>query len=392
MERAVRTVDRMKLLLLADSETERRNIVGMLGNIDYIQLAGDFIDEEPIWELLQHSSADILLMGSGMNGQRYAFVEKVSAQYPHTDIIMMEDELLEVTMHNALFVGAKDVLIKPIDPEKLMNAIYRIQQLKNKQVPAPQKKIKKSERGQVYTVFSTKGGVGKTFVAINLATSLLKEPEKRVVLVDLDLDFGNAALALNLYPKFTISDIVDDIRNIDSDLIESYLIPHESGIKVLPANLQQEMNEFINAEHIRIILEALRESFDYVIVDMPARFLETILPALALADTLLVITTPEISSVRNIKALLVTLKDLNFPQSKIKIILNKADRRGEITQKDVEVTLNKKVDASIAFDYRKVVSSLNRGVPLVNEYPKNVVSKNIEKMRLRLVEGESLDV
>ena len=136
----------------------------------------------------------------------------------------------------------------------------------------------------------------------------------------------------------------------------------------------------------------MRESFDYVIVDMPARFLETILPALALADTLLVITTPEISSVRNIKALLVTLKDLNFPQSKIKIILNKAYRRGEITQKDVEVTLNKKVDASIAFDYRKVVSSLNRGVPLVNEYPKNVVSKNIEKMRLRLVEGESLDV
>ena len=148
------------------------------------------------------------------------------------------------------------------------------------------------------------------------------------MLVDLDLDFGNAALALNLYPKFTISDIVDDIRHIDSDLIESYLVPHESGIKVLPANLQQQMNEFINADHIRIIIEALRESFDYVIIDMPARFFETIMPALALADHLLVITTPEISSVRNIKALLVTLKELNFPQSKIRIILNKEDSRG----------------------------------------------------------------
>ena len=388
-------MNRMKLLLLADSETDRLNIVDTLKNIDYIQLTGDFIDEDSVWGMLERSPMDILLMGSGRGGERYAFAERVSTQYPGTGIIMMEEALLEETMHNALFAGAKDVLIKPIEPEKLMNAIYRIHQLQEKKVAlqkeTPQKKTRKSELGQVYTVFSTKGGVGKTFVSINLAASLAKSSEKRVVLVDLDLDFGNAALALNLYPKFTISDIVDDIRHIDSDLIESYLVPHESGIKVLPANIQQQMNEFINADHIRIIIEALRESFDYVIIDMPARFFETIMPALALADHLLVITTPEISSVRNIKALLVTLKDLNFPQSKIKIILNKEDSRGDIKQKDVETTLNKKVDAAIGFDYRRVLSSLNRGVPLVYEYPKNSISRNIDKMRTRMVQDEPLN-
>ena len=388
-------MNRMKLLLLADSETDRLNIVDTLKNIDYIQLAGDFIDEAPALELLGRSPMDILLMGSGRGGDRYAFAERVSTQYPGTGIIMMEEALQEETMHNALFAGAKDVLIKPIEPEKLMNAIYRIHQLQEKKVAlqqeTPQKKVRKSELGQVYTVFSTKGGVGKTFVSINLAASLAKNQEKRVVLVDLDLDFGNAALALNLYPKFTISDIVDDIRHIDSDLIESYLVPHESGIKVLPANIQQQMNEFINADHIRIIIEALRESFDYVIIDMPARFFETIMPALALADHLLVITTPEISSVRNIKALLVTLKELNFPQSKIRIILNKEDSRGDIKQKDVEATLNKKVDAAIGFDYRRVLSSLNRGVPLVYEYPKNSISRHIDKMRTRIVQDEPMN-
>lgn len=388
-------MNRMKLLLLADSETDRLNIVDTLKNIDYVQLAGDFIDEAPVLELLERSPMDVLLMGSGRGGNRYAFAEWVSSQYPGTGIIMMEESLQEETMHNALLAGAKDVLIKPIDPEKLMNAIYRIHQLQEKKVTlqqeAPQKKVRKSELGQVYTVFSTKGGVGKTFVSINLAASLAKNQEKRVVLVDLDLDFGNAALALNLYPKFTISDIVDDIRHIDSDLIESYLVPHESGIKVLPANLQQQMNEFINADHIRIIIEALRESFDYVIIDMPARFFETIMPALALADHLLVITTPEISSVRNIKSLLVTLKELNFPQSKIRIILNKEDSKGDIKQKDVEATLNKKVDAAIGFDYRRVLSSLNRGVPLVYEYPKNNISKHIDKMRTRIVQDEPMN-
>ena len=391
----MRTMNRMKLLLLADSETDRLYIVDILKNIDYVQLAGDFIDEAPVLEFLERSPMDVLLMGSGRDGNRYPFAEKVSSQYPGTGIIMMEESLQEETMHNDLLAGAQDVLIKPIEPEKLMNAIYRIHQLQEKKVmlqqEAPQKKVRKSELGQVYTVFSTKGGVGKTFVSINLAASLAKNQEKRVVLVDLDLDFGNAALALNLYPKFTISDIVDDIRHIDSDLIESYLVPHESGIKVLPANLQQQMNEFINADHIRIIIEALRESFDYIIIDMPARFFETIMPALALADHLLVITTPEISSVRNIKALLVTLKELNFPQSKIRIILNKEDSKGDIKQKDVEATLNKKVDASIGFDYRRVLSSLNRGVPLVYEYPKNNISKHIDKMRTRIVQDEPMN-
>jgi len=387
-------MNKMKLILLADTESDRQNIMGILKNIDYVNVIGDYIDEDAAWDSLERSSAEIMLLGAGVNGEGYAFAERISAIHADLGIIMLESELLEETMHNALFSGAKDVLVKPLEPEKVASAIYRIHQLSERKAALQNnnvnKKVRKRDLGQVYTVFSTKGGVGKTFVSINLAASLAKKQDARVVLLDLDLDFGNAALALNLYPKFTISDVVDDIRNIDSDLIESYLMPHESGIKVLPANLQQQMNDYMNAEHIRIILESLRESFDYIVVDMPARFVDKVMPALALADTLLVVTTPEISSVRNVKALLATLMDLNFPQSKVKIILNKEQIRGDIKQKDIELTLNKKVDAAIGFDYQKVLSSLNRGIPLVSEYPKNVVSKNIEKLCLRIVQDEPL--
>lgn len=387
-------MNKMKLMLLADTESDRQNIMAILKNIDYVNVIGDYTDEEAAWDSLERSSAEIMLLGAGVNGEGYDFAERISAIHPELGIIMLESELLEETMHNALFSGAKDVLVKPLEPEKVASAIYRIHQLSERKAAlqnnAVNKKVRKRDLGQVYTVFSTKGGVGKTFVSINLAASLAKKQDARVVLLDLDLDFGNAALALNLFPKFTISDVVDDIRNIDSDLIESYLMPHESGIKVLPANLQQQMNDYMNAEHIRIILESLRESFDYIVVDMPARFVDKVMPALALADTLLVVTTPEISSVRNVKALLATLMDLNFPQSKVKIILNKEQIRGDIKQKDIELTLNKKVDAAIGFDYQKVLSSLNRGIPLVSEYPKNVVSKNIEKLCLRIVQDEPL--
>lgn len=387
-------MNKMKILLLADTENDRQNIMEILKNIDYVNVIGDYTDVEATWDSLERSSAEIMLLGAGVNGEGYAFAEKISAIHPELGIIMLENELLEETMHNALFSGAKDVLVKPLEPEKVANAIYRIHQLSERKAAlqnnSANKKVRKRDLGQVYTVFSTKGGVGKTFVSINLAASLAKKQDARVVLLDLDLDFGNAALALNLYPKFTISDVVDDIRNIDSDLIESYLMPHESGIKVLPANLQQQMNDYMNAEHIRIILESLRESFDYIVVDMPARFVDKVMPALALADTLLVVTTPEISSVRNVKALLATLMDLNFPQSKVKIILNKEQIRGDIKLKDIEVTLNKKVDAAIGFDYQKVLSSLNRGIPLVSEYPKHSVSKNIEKLCIRIVQDEPI--
>lgn len=387
-------MNRMKLLLLADNENDRKSIMDILKNIDYVNVIGDYTDEEAAWESLERSPSEILLLGSGGNGKGYAFAERVSTVYPETGIIMLENELLEETMHNALFSGAKDVLVKPLEAEKVAGAIYRMHQLSEKKAAMQNNsihtKVRKRDLGQVYTVFSTKGGVGKTFVSINLAASLAKKQDTRVVLVDLDLDFGNAALALNLYPKFTISDVVDDIRNIDSDLIESYLMPHESGIKVLPANLQQQMNDYMNAEHIRIILESLRESFDYIVVDMPARFVDKVMPALALADTLLVVTTPEISSVRNVKALLATLLDLNFPQSKVKIVLNKEQSRGDIKQKDIEVTLNKKVDAAIGFDYQKVLSSLNRGIPLVSEYPKHSVSKHIDKLCIKIVQDEPI--
>lgn len=387
-------MNKMKLMLLADNENDRKSIMDILKNIDYVNVIGDYTDEEVVWESLERSPSEILLLGAGENGKGYAFAERVSTVHPETGIIMLENELLEETMHNALFSGAKDVLVKPLEAEKVAGAIYRMHQLSEKKATMQNNsmhtKVRKRDLGQVYTVFSTKGGVGKTFVSINLAASLAKKQDTRVVLVDLDLDFGNAALALNLYPKFTISDVVDDIRNIDSDLIESYLMPHESGIKVLPANLQQQMNDYMNAEHIRIILESLRESFDYIVVDMPARFVDKVMPALALADTLLVVTTPEISSVRNVKALLATLLDLNFPQSKVKIILNKEQIRGDIKQKDIEVTLSKKVDATIGFDYQKVLSSLNRGIPLVSEYPKHSVSKNIEKLCIRIVQDEPI--
>lgn len=372
-------MENIKILVVDVLQEQRDYVIDILSNVEYIKIVGEADSIEETFKKLEEKHADVILMGSNVSGDGYKVSEKITSEYPEVAVIIIEENFKEEIIHKALFSGAKDVLVYPFTPNKLVDTIYKSYQLLKKKSIVHREnasKVKKqSEIGNVTTVFSTKGGVGKTFIATNLAIALRKESGKRVVLVDLDLDFGNASLALNLVPKFTLADIVDDIKNIDQDLIESYLISHESGIKILPANAKPQITEFINAEHIQIILRTLQKSFDYIIIDMPGRFYEPVNPAFVIADNLFVVTTPEISSIRNIKSALITLNELNYPKSKVRVILNRADSKGLIKTKDVETTLNQDVYGSISFDYKAVVSSLNEGIPIVEKNIKSGLGK-----------------
>lgn len=372
-------MDKIKVLLIEKTSDDKQIVTDTLAKVDYIDLVGEVTTTEEANYYIGEKYPNVVVLGTNLDFDRHEFTEYLAKEYPEIAVILVENQLLEDTMYKAIFAGAKDVIISPFTSSKLVDSIYRSYELvKDKEVihrDTGSSRRRKSLNGNVVTVFSTKGGVGKTFVSTNLAISLSKEKDKRVCLVDLDLDFGNTVLALNLVPRFTIMDIVDDIRNIDQDIIESYLIPHESGIKVLPANAKPQINEFITAEHIEIILKALRGAFDYVVVDMPARFYEPVNPAFQFADVLLMITTPEISTLRNIKASILTLQELNFPKNKIKVVLNRADSSSQIKNKDVESTLGQSLYSVIDADYKLAILSLNSGTPVVVSKPRSSVSR-----------------
>lgn len=375
-------MENIKVLIVEALKEQRNHIVDMLSNVEYMKIVGEADSIEETFEQLGEKHADVILIGSNVSDDGYKVSEKVTSEYPEVAVIIIEESFKQDIIHKALFAGAKDVLVYPFTPDKLVDTIYRSYELVNKKNTS--KVRKKSELGNITTIFSTKGGVGKTFIATNLAIALKKESRKSVVLVDLDLDFGNASLALNLEPKFTLSDIVDDIKSIDQELMESYLITHESGIRILPANSKPQINEFINAGHIQTILKTLQKSFDYIIVDMPARFYEPINPAFAIADNLFMVATPEISAIRNIKSALITLNELDYPKSKVRIILNRNDSKGLIKAKDVETTLNQDVYGSISFDYKAVVSSLNEGIPVVEKNIKSGLGKEFMKLAKKI--------
>ncbi|RBP65998.1 pilus assembly protein CpaE [Alkalibaculum bacchi] len=370
----------IRVFILGIIGEERTYIEDVLSNIEYIKIVGAVKSDEEAFEELETNFVDVILVDASVSGDGYRVAEVLSEEYPNMAIIMVEREFDEDIIYKSLSAGAQNVLFYPFTEAKLVETIYRAYELiKRRPVPTREKtsslKPQKS-LGKVLTVFSTKGGVGKTFVSVNLAVALQRETSKRVVLVDFDIDFGNVSLALNIAPRFTLTNVVEDIQNIDEDLMESYLLPHESGIVILPANAKPQMTEFINANHVEKILNTLRSSFDYIVVDMPARFYEPVNQALVSADMLLMITTPEISAIRNVKSALITLDELNYPQGKIKVILNKADNRGLIKEKDVEATLQQEVFGSISVDYKLATASLNQGVPVIEKgRPKGVAKE-----------------
>lgn len=372
-------------VLVVEADPEKRSmIIDFLSDVEYIQLAGEVGSAEEALEIVEGANPDVILIGALIPGEGYKLAEEISASYPWIAMIMVEEELKEEMMRKAIFVGAKDVLLYPFTPAKLVDSIYNSYRLEKKKQDIQQDKTyvlrKKNQQGKIITVFSTKGGVGKTFISTNLAVSLAQHTKEKVVLVDLDLDFGNVALALNLVPRYTIADVINEIRNLDQELMEGYLVPHRSGIKVLAANAQPQTTDFVNAEHIEFMIKVLQSTFDYLVIDMPARFHEPVDPVFQLTDLLLLVTTQEVSTIRNIKASLAALNSWSYPQHKIKLVLNKAESHSDIKIKDVETTLDRSLFGMVPAEYKPVSSSLNKGIPAVLLYPRAKVSRGIQKL------------
>jgi len=376
-------LDMIKVLIAGAQQEEKESIIDALANVEYISTTDGADNPEQVLDILEEKHVDVVLVDAYISGNGYKLTETIVELYPDVAVIIIERDLKEDTMRAALFSGAKDVLIYPFAPAKLVDSIYRSYKLERKRrmsQHARDYKGKKESRGQLITVFGTKGGIGKTFVATNLAVSLAQHNSNRIALVDLDLDFGNAALALNIIPQFTISDVVNEMAGLDQDLLESYMIPHRSGVKILAANAEPQMTEFVNSDHVGYILRLLKNAFDYVIVDMPARFYDPVDPALQEADMLILIATPEVVTLRNIKSCLNTLAKLKYPAYKIRLLLNKVESHSDIKPKDVEATLNTIIYSSLPADYRLVYSSMNQGIPVVTLYPRSKLSRGFHDL------------
>ncbi|MEX0768414.1 MAG: P-loop NTPase [Microthrixaceae bacterium] len=351
----------------------------------------------------------VVLGPSCANEVTLEIAERVMAQYPILEMVLMVEELSTATLQQALRAGVRDVLAISGDSAALPHAVQRLavlldQMQRQTQVDAtavaaeaataadpaevgtppiapvgthPLAAQSEAAPGQVLTVFSTKGGSGKSVIATALATALAQRSDRPVCLVDADLQFGDVAIMLKLIPTHTIVDAVAAFDRLDAPLLDSLLVTHEeSGLKVLPAPLEPAFADQVGATEMVAIIELLRSFCSFVVVDTPSYFNDVVLGLVEASDKVLLVSGLDIPNVKNVKIGLQTLRLLNTPKEKLLLIMNRANSKVKLDVGEVERALQMKADVLVPSEV-VVPQSVNKGQPVVIYAPKSSVSKAI---------------
>jgi len=312
-----------------------------------------------------------------------AAVEQLLAARRDVGAIMVTSELTTDMLQRALRAGVKDVLAAPVETTQLAEAVARVAAgliMAAPNTPVSPTVEADGERGRVITVFSTKGGAGKSVVATNLAVVLAGRASRPVALVDADLQFGDIAVMLKLSPQHTVVDAVGALDKLDLPLLQSLLIEHQpSGVKVLPAPLEPAFADQIGAPEMVRIVEMLRQFCSFVVIDTPAYFNDVVLGLIEVSDDVLLVAGMDIPNIKNVKIGLQTLRLLNTPMEKLRLVLNRANSKVKLDVGEVERTLGIQAEALIPSDI-VVPQAVNKGEPVVLSAPKSGVTQSMNQL------------
>jgi pilus assembly protein CpaE len=368
------------ILVIEDDPAMRGRLVMQLGERAVPVDSVDDVDSR-----FGGSAALMILGPSCARDQALGGAEALLARRPEIGAILIADQLTTELFQHAMRVGIRDVLGVPVDTGQINEAVRRVgQSLQSGSRPVQSSSIDEDgadgELGKVITVFSTKGGAGKSVVATNLGVLLAQRSEGPVALVDADLQFGDVAVMLKLAPQHTIVDAVGSYERLDAGFLESLLVTHQpSGLKVLPAPLEPAFADQIGAEQMSRIIGLLRTFCSYIVVDTPAYFNEVVLGLIEESDDVLLIAGMDIPNIKNVKIGLQTLRLLNTPMQKVHLILNRANSKVKLEVGEVERTLQVKAEALIPSDI-VVPQSVNKGTPVVIDSPRASIAKSLEQL------------
>lgn len=313
-----------------------------------------------------------------------ALADTLRVTKPALGVILVRRRIDTAVLADALRAGMREV-VEERDLTGLNDAVSRVYALHVALTNADDQPDGPSEpRGKLITIFSAKGGVGKTTVSTNLAAALADGGKRNVCIVDLDLAFGDVSLVMQLFPVHTIADALGNDRKLDPSVVEALLTAHSPGLKVLAAPVQPEAKDRINGELVGQILRVLKTMFDVVVVDTPPAFDDVVLQAFDESDLLLLVGTLDVPALKSLKITSETLSLLNHPREMWRLVLNRADMKVGLAPAEVEKTLDLAVACAIP-QSNDVPTSINQGRPIVLESPRHAVSQAIKKLALDCV-------
>jgi pilus assembly protein CpaE len=310
-------------------------------------------------------------------------------EHTQTPVILLASGEASALLEQALEADVSDVLLLPQMTENVVFSIRKASHSGRRTVGGGGSHAPR--RGRIVTVFSPKGGTGKTVTATNLACTFAKYEGKNTLLLDLDLQFGDAAIMLGLEPEKTIYDLVVAPGELDSEKLAGYTTRHPSGLDILPAPLRPEDAELVTEAKLARLLEVARESYDVIVVDTSPFFHGPMLATLDRTDELLLVCGLDVPTLKNVRLSLQTLELLAFPQNRIRVVLNRANSKVGMKPGEVEGALEVKVRFELPSD-GKVPLAVNRGTPIVLADDKADFSRAMREMAKGLSPVETVKV
>jgi pilus assembly protein CpaE len=401
--------DQIRVLIVDDIPETRDHLTKLLSFESDINVVGSAASGGEALELAAQLVPDVALMDINMpDMDGIAATEQLARTVPTTAVVMMSVQGEADYLRRSMLAGAREFLVKPFSSDELTASIRQVHSREREKLSrmaiapaaAPASggttgpNSSSGEPGLVVAVFSPKGGVGRTTVAVNLAVAAATELGKKVVIVDGSFQFGDVGVLLNLNPKNkSIADLAPELEQAGEGVesIDTFVINHSAGIRVLLAPPSPEMAELISPSGIRRVIESLRMTHDLVVVDCTAFFNDTTLAILDAADVILTMLSLEITSIKNMRLFLEVAQQLGYESGKVRLVLNRADSALGIRVADVEHSIGRKVDDTIVSDGRSVVYALNRGVPFFLSNREAQVSQDILRLA-RSVVGERAQV
>ena len=387
----------IRILIVDDIPSTLENLQKLLSFEDDIEVCGTAGDGRRAIEEARRLQPDIVLMDVNMPQlDGIQATELLAQEVPGSPVIIMSVQGERDYIRRAMQAGAREYLIKPFSGDELITSIRRVHQLEKKKgtflakatatpVAEAAGVVETPRRGEVFLVFSGKGGVGKSIIASNLAIALGMETGARVALVDLDLQFGDIGVLLNLDHARSITDLADPGASGDTEYMQEVLAAGPEGIQVLLAPISPELADLVTADHLRGIMTELQRDYDFIVVDTASHLAELNLEAIELATRVIVVTALNIPAIKDTKLTLKVLDSLNVAHDRILLTLNRSDAHSEFNKEAVENNLRFPIALQIPHDPKAVSTSVNRGAPFVSANPEAEISRSIRELVSLLV-------
>jgi pilus assembly protein CpaE len=382
---------RIRIAIVDDVQESRDNVERLLRFEPDIEIVGTASRGAEAIELAMAKEPHVILMDVNMpDMDGIAATTAIMSRMPNVGVIMMSVLNEPDTLRRSMLAGAREYLVKPFSLDELLTSVHDVYTLVSRMpqtqviqaVPAamPVSTAKQTGKATILSVASSKGGVGRSTVACNLAVALREMSGKRVALVDADLAFGDVGVMMNTSDAKTIIDAVSYRAQIDSDVLETILVQHASGVHLLLAPVSPQDAEVVTPDLVRSILDVMMSMFDFIVIDTRPGFDDLNLVVYDITDTMLLLVTMDMTAIKDARQFLEIAELLGYSGERIRVILNRNNTYSGIPADEIGESLKRPLWAMIPDEPGPILRSINEGVPLVSSAADSKVTQEFSRM------------